>query len=141
MIKVELKGLDELQRKLVKLEKDFPEETHQGLLDAGFYIQKLAKRLCHVDTGRLRASISVNWTGSGLSNGAVENKAKRSDGVKEPKDKQFAVVIGTRVDYAIYQELGTKKMQARPYLRPAFFYGLEKVREFIQKRVRERGND
>jgi HK97 gp10 family phage protein len=139
MIKLELKGLDELQRKLEKLEKDFPEATHQGMIDAGFYAQKIAKRLVRVDTGRLRASISVNWTGSGLGNGAVEDKAKKSDGVKEPKDKGFTVVIGTRVEYAVYQELGTKKMSAQPYLRPGFFYALEKLPGFIKKRVSERG--
>ena len=55
--------------------------------------------MCPVDTGRLRGSITTD---------------KRYI-------QKFLVRIGTNVDYAIYVELGTKKMDARPYLFPAFF--------------------
>lgn len=66
-------------------------------LDAiGLQAEGYAKKLCPVDTGRLRNSISH----------AVE------------KD---SVYIGTNVEYAPYVELGTSKPKkaARPYLKPA----------------------
>lgn len=57
-----------------------------------------AKRLCPVDTGRLRASI--DW-----------DMRRDSQGL-------FAIV-GTDVEYAPHVELGTVHMAAQPFLRPA----------------------
>lgn len=54
-----------------------------------------AKQLCPVDTGRLRNSIT------------------------HQQMDENTEVIGTNVEYAPYVELGTRKMTARPYLRPA----------------------
>lgn len=60
--------------------------------------ERTAKRLCPVDTGRLRASIThaVNQDGQGLY-----------------------ADIGSNVDYAVYVELGTSRVPARPFLRQA----------------------
>lgn len=60
-----------------------------GLLGEGY-----AKRLCPVDTGRLRNSIT------------------------HTADDDTAY-IGTNVEYAAYVELGTSKTKAQPYLKPA----------------------
>lgn len=57
-----------------------------------------AKRLCPVDTGRLRSSITSEIGKD--SNGLVAR-------------------IGTDVEYAPYVEFGTKRMHAQPFLRPA----------------------
>lgn len=57
-----------------------------------------AKRLCPVDTGRLRASISHELG-------------------RDPAGMYAR--IGTDVEYSIYVEVGTSKMNAQPYLRPA----------------------
>lgn len=57
--------------------------------------ESYAKKRCPVDTGRLRNSITH----------------QRYDENTE--------VIGTNVEYAPYVELGTHRMQAKPYLRPA----------------------
>lgn len=74
------------------------------------------------DTGRLRASISTNWTGSPMSRGIVLGRAKVEDGVGRPGSKRgmFTVVVGTNVEYANHLEMGTIKMAPRPFLRPAF---------------------
>jgi len=53
-----------------------------------------------VDTGRLRASISTNWSGSGMDKGRVDAQALPDDGIGEPKGDKFTVVVGTNVDYA-----------------------------------------
>lgn len=60
----------------------------------GLQAEGYAKDLCPVDTGNLRNSITHT-----------------SDGK--------AAYIGTNVTYGKYVELGTVKMAARPYLRPA----------------------
>lgn len=61
-------------------------------------VERMAKRLCPVDTGRLRSSIGwkVDVDGMGL----------------------FAQ-IGTNVDYAPHVEFGTSRQAPQPYLRPA----------------------
>lgn len=61
-------------------------------------VEARAKRLCPVDTGRLRASITH----------AVERDAVGLVGV-----------VGTDVDYGVYVEIGTSRAGAQPYLRPA----------------------
>lgn len=60
----------------------------------GMQAEGYAKDLCPVDTGNLRNSITHT-----------------SDGK--------AAYIGTNVEYGKYVELGTVKMAAQPYLRPA----------------------
>lgn len=57
--------------------------------------ESYAKKLCPVDTGRLRNSIT------------------------HQQYDESTEVIGTNVEYAPYVELGTTRMGARPYLRPA----------------------
>ncbi len=61
-------------------------------------VEGAAKRLCPVDTGRLRSSISHEL--------AVDGRG-------------LVAFIGTNVEYAIYVELGTRFQPAQPYLRPA----------------------
>ena len=96
-----------------------------------------------VDTGRLRASISTNWSGSGMSSGKVDGQANAEDGVLNPgsgmieKFKailgigqfKFKVVVGTRVEYAPYLEWGTSRMAARPFMRPM----VEKFRPIVNR--------
>lgn len=62
-----------------------------GILAEGYAIKK-----CPVDTGRLRGSIS--------------------HGVSEEEQCAF---IGTNVEYAPYVEMGTSRMKAKPFFKPA----------------------
>jgi HK97 gp10 family phage protein len=71
-------------------------ELAKVLARAGVRVETKAKQRCPVDTGRLRSSIS--------------SQLDIGEGVP-------AVVIGTDVEYAIYVELGTSRMAARPFLR------------------------
>jgi len=61
-------------------------------------VESGAKRLCPVDTGRLRSSITH----------ALERDMRGLVGI-----------IGTDVEYAPFVELGTSRMDAKPFLRPA----------------------
>ena len=111
--------------KVIWNDKKVKEHARHKLADKlkkiGLAIQRDAKRMCIVDTGRLRASISTNWTGSGRSRGEVQSPAKAEDGIGQPggSKKKFIVVVGTNVEYGTYVEYGTSKMSAHPYLRPA----------------------
>ena len=57
--------------------------------------ESYAKKLCPVDTGRLRNSIT------------------------HQQYDEHTEVIGSNLSYAPYVELGTHKQKAQPYLRPA----------------------
>lgn len=73
-----------------------PEQIEQALIAIGLTAESYAKKDCPVDTGRLRNSIT---------------NAVMAD--------EKAVYIGSNVEYAAFVELGTSRMKARPYLRPA----------------------
>lgn len=68
-----------------------------------------AKKLCPVDTGRLRNSIT------------------------HAQYNEDTEVIGSNVDYAPFVELGTHKQAARPFLRPAAENHKGEYKAIIQK--------
>lgn len=70
----------------------------KALARAAVKVESAAIRLCPVDTGRLRSSISHELAQDG---------------------KGLLALVGTNVEYAIYVELGTRFSRAQPYLRPA----------------------
>lgn len=76
--------------------KALPEQIEQALTAIGLTAESYAKADCPVDTGRLRNSIT---------------NAVRAD--------EESVYIGSNVEYAAFVELGTSRMKARPYLKPA----------------------
>lgn len=90
----EEKFLRDLKHHLAKMEV----ETEDDLMRVGFSVQSHARKLCPVDTGRLRSSIIVT---------------KGNDG------GGFYVEIGTNVEYAAFVEFGTMYQKAQPFLVPA----------------------
>ena len=90
------------------------EQLGVGLETVGLVAEGYAKRLCPVDTGRLRNSISH----------AVDNNM---------------VYIGTNVDYAVYVEMGTVKTHAQPYLKPAAADHVNEYQEILENAMRGGG--
>lgn len=72
--------------------------TGEYLAKKALQVEARAKRLCPVDTGNLRASIT---------------SAIDVDG------DTITAVVGTNVAYAPYVEFGTVRMNAQPFLLPA----------------------
>ena len=70
----------------------------QNMERACIIVENESKRICPVDTGRLRASITHK--------------------IEEKKD-EITGIVGTNIEYAIYVEYGTSRMKAEPYLRPS----------------------
>lgn len=68
------------------------------LVKRAIRVERMAKHLAPVDTGRLRASIG--WR-------------------LEVDTRGLVALVGTDVHYAPYQEFGTSRMPAHPFLRPA----------------------
>lgn len=92
--------------------------------------------MCRVDTGRLRASITTNWTGSGMSRAKIKTPKKNTkpeDGIGQPggNKKKFVVVVGTNVEYGVFQEYGARKISAHPYLRPALEKNKGRIKQLL----------
>jgi HK97 gp10 family phage protein len=77
-------------------------------------VQRTAKDLAPVDTGNLRNSIHY--------------KSYR---------KQQSAIVYTIVDYAPYQEFGTSKMEAQPFLIPAMNINRIGINQSMQKYIRD----
>lgn len=83
----------------------------------GAAIASQAKLLAPVDYGQLRNSLSAsNLRETKLLNNMEGEKADALDtqGLKDDE-----VYVGSNSDHAIFQEYGTVKQPAQPYLRPA----------------------
>jgi len=141
------------------------EEQNQALLKVGFQLEREIKQIFKkgtgniylkgknrdiihqasapgeppaVDIGRLRASISTNWTGSGIGRGRVDSQANPEEGVGDPGGSkrmggQFKVVVGTNVRYAPWLEFGTTRMEKRPFMRPSLDRIKNKVTSLIKR--------
>jgi HK97 gp10 family phage protein len=90
---------EEFARNLAELEAVVLERLEEAMETAVLIVESTAKKLAPVDTGRLRSSI------------ATEVRRIASDVVEG--------LVGTNVEYSKYQEYGTSKMDANPFLRPA----------------------
>lgn len=98
------------------------EKQKKRLIAAGFQIEREAKQLCPVDQGRLRASISTNWTDSGLAEAKTGEKAESWDGVLSSdviEDGNFKVVVGTNVFYACVKP-STKVLTDKGWVRISY---------------------
>ena len=83
----------------------------------GAAIASQAKLLAPVDYGQLRNSLSASSTSrTEMLNNMAGEKAEALDtqGLKDDE-----VYVGSNSDHAIFQEYGTVKQPAQPYLRPA----------------------
>ena len=84
-------------------------------VEAAIVVERQAIALCPIDSGRLKGSITIEGMGEST---AIEAPAIASDKITGPNDEN-EIYVGTNVDYAAYQEFGTKNTEAQAYLRPA----------------------
>ena len=117
----EIKNLNSLIQKLNSLGEDVNEAVYNGVDTTIKAITRDAKLLAPVDTGTLRNSIS--------------------DEIEKTTDS-ITGVSGTNIEYAVYQELGTSKMAAHPYLEPSFQANklslIPNIQEEMKKKIKEK---
>lgn len=109
-----------------------------GVLETCIRITTEAKSLCPValeNGGRLRNSIMYRTK---LQEGLFNNESGPSAPKKldsQPKGNEG--YVGSNLEYAVYQEFGTRYMFAQPFLRPAAHIvagrDVKKIIEAIQK--------
>ena len=107
---IKIVGMEKLQKKLKKnVQMD---DVKRVVRHNGAEMQTKAQQNAPVDTGTLKRSIGLEITDSGMT----------------------AEVMPT-ADYAPYVELGTRFMDAQPYLGPAFKDQKEKFKKDMKKLV------
>ena len=84
--------------------------VNTGMLKTAIMVTTQAKAFTPVDKGQLRGSIM--WRGGGKT-------GSHESGPQLSINPTSGYVVGTAVEYAVYQEYGTRKMPPQPYLRPS----------------------
>lgn len=127
--KVWVEGIPEAIERLKKWQFIKTQAVKDRLKKQAFKVELAAKEMCPVKYGRLRASISTNWSGSDMDRAKIkspctapENPSKSDDAIGRPSGpSELVCVVGTNVTYGPHVEHGTSKMPGRPYLFPAYF--------------------
>ena len=96
-----------------EVSEDIKAALLRGLETCGLVAEGYAKKLAPVDTGNLRNRIT-----------------------HEVDDGDPAAYIGTNVEYAPYQELGTIHMAAQPFLKPAVADHANEYRKIIENELK-----
>lgn len=107
-----MKGFNNL---IKKLEKALPEVAEDTVKASCMAIEADAKHIVHVDTGRLRDSISTR----------IENNGDEITGV-----------VYTDVEYAKYNEFGSSRMSAIPFMKPAFDKNKDNIENYFVEKLK-----
>lgn len=116
-VKVEVKGLEEVQKKMVQVAKDMRgTPALNAMRQATLLVHRSAKQNAPVDTGRLRASITPSVSQSGNT---------------------VMGVVGSNVEYAPFQEFGTRHMKGRFYLKRALEQNARRIYSLLSRFVEQ----
>jgi len=111
VIDIDFRKIERLRKAMKRCPDLITEELGNAVRDLVLLVEAEAKKLCPVDTGKLRASITP----------VIESWA--------------AGDIGTNTEYAPYVEYGTRKTDAQPFLEPAFLEGKKQASKVFGKAV------
>jgi hypothetical protein len=116
-IDLEVKGLIELQKKNEKMITDLvgPPMT-QAMRDNTLDVMRGARINAPIDTGRLRASITPV--------------------IRPFSGDTIQGVVGTNVEYAPFQELGTRFLRARRYMQRAIEEASDRIKRRFERAVK-----
>jgi HK97 gp10 family phage protein len=109
-IKCDVKGVEKFQEAMKQFDSGMQRHVHRLLASWAADVKALARQLVPVRTGHLRQSIYAEV-------------------------REWVVQIGAEATYALFVELGTRYMQARPYLYPAIQAYLPELESIIQEAI------
>ena len=112
-----VKGLDELQKALGKMGSNWQDYAGTALGKGLAVLESDAKIEAPVDTGRLRSSI-----GSQVVRGL---------------GSEIVGKVGSAVEYASYQEFGTRYQPGKAFLRPSLEKNLDRVIKLLEQGIEE----
>jgi len=113
-IKIEVKNLQEIRRAFQQFPEKIIPELKTAVIKSALMVEREAKILAPVDTGRLRSSINTSYGIGTLGIGAR---------------------VATDVEYAIYVHEGTRRMRARPFMAQAVSASESMIQDFFNRAV------
>lgn len=127
-LQFELKGLEKLQTKLQRVAK--MEEVERIVEKHGTAMQKKAVN----NASRFRG----HYEGRGKNKHFVKptGATKRSISVNSSKIDRFRYRVAPGTAYAAYVELGTRKMSAQPFIKPAFDEQKKQFKDDLERLVK-----
>lgn len=127
-LQFELKGLEKLQKKLQKVAK--LEEMERIIEKHGTEMQRKAI----INASKFRG----HYEGRGKNKHFVKptGATKRSISVNSSKVGRFKYKVAPGTSYAAYVELGTRKMSAQPFIKPAFDNQKEEFKKDLERLVK-----
>lgn len=87
------------------------EGSYKGMLKTAIKVVSQAKAFAPVALGQLKGSLM--WKSQSGSGGRTDGQSLPD--IPEPDE----IIVGTAVEHGIYQEKGTRYMNAQPFLTPA----------------------
>lgn len=112
MVVIRFRGIDIFQKYLENASKEIRETLESWVDEMSERAYQIAKEKVPVRTGYLRSTIYR---------------------VRSPFMGRYTFILGAYAHYAGFVEFGTRKMAARPYLRPA----IEEVKKIALERLRK----
>lgn len=122
-------GRVELNLNIDLIRDALDDELDQALYEGAQPILEAAKGMAPVETGELRDSGYVATSKRSSYQGSKKRR-------KELKVEKGTAVIAFAAFYAGFQELGTRRMAAHPFLRPAFDTERENATNVIAGKLR-----
>jgi len=109
-ITCDVEGVEEFKAAMERFQSAMQRHVHRQLANWAADVKALARQLVPVRTGRLRSSIYA-------------------------KIREWVAEIGAEAAYALFVELGTRYMRARPYLYPAIQEHLPRLEQIVCEAV------
>ena len=105
-INCDAEGAEEFKAVMERFDSGMQRHVHEQLASWAVDVEALARQLVPVKTGYLRSSIYA-------------------------KVQEWVAEVGAEATYALFIELGTRYMRARPYLYPAIQEHLPRLEQII----------
>jgi HK97 gp10 family phage protein len=111
-MEIHINGLPELREKLNRLDEGMKRNIHDAMQFEAEAMKNAARARCPVRTGRLRASIYA-------------------------RVRDSIIQLGATAPYAVYQEFGTRYIQARRFLSNAVELRMQSLVNRINQAIRQ----
>ena len=137
-VEIEVKNAENVIKKLSRLPPDAKQAMSRGLVIAGHLVEADAKRLCPVDTGRLRSSITtekIDWDEVHIGTNVVYGPYIEYGTGPHDIVPVFAKALHFNKTFAkIVHHPGTRE---QPFLRPALHQNASKIRNIIISEIQK----
>lgn len=138
---IEIEGIDEALKEFANVEKEILKNVKQALVSSGNLLKKTMTDSMQKEakTGRIyqRGGVSHQASDDGQPPAVDTGRLVGSIGVF-PNLTQFEIEAGVKqpmVEYAQWLEFGSRRMEERPFIRPAEVKAAPAIREKFRKAI------